>query len=111
MVEQETIPTDSGGVAAKRFRISLKSSFLVLTVVAVILAGLSELYRASERAERRAHAEDTLRNVRGLHETLTGILKRQIVTNPAKASKYEAQIEQADADLKEVERRLNDLRK
>jgi hypothetical protein len=49
-----------------------------------------------------------VRNARGLHETFTGILKRQIVTNPAKASEYEAQLEQADADLKEVERRFSD---
>jgi hypothetical protein len=100
-----------GGAAAKRFRISLKTCFLFLTVVALILAGLSELYRASERAERKARAESVLRNARGIHETLTGILKEQIVTNPAKASEYVKQLEQADADLKEVERRLNELRK
>src|SRR5215207_2686753 len=99
-----------GSPAAKRFRISLKTSFLVLTVVALILAGLSELYRASERAERKARAESVLRNARGIHETLTGILKWQIETNPAKAREYEEQLEHADADLKEVERRLNDLR-
>jgi hypothetical protein len=96
---------------ARKFRISLKASFLALTVVAVLTAGLSELYRASERAERRARAKDVLRNTRGLHETVTSLLKRQIEIDPAKASEYEAQIKQADADLEEVERRLNDLRR
>jgi|SRR3954451_10694772 hypothetical protein len=93
---------------ARRIRISLKMCFLALTVVAVIIAGLSELYRASERAERRARAEDVLRNTRGLHETVTALLKRQIEIDPAKASQYEAQLKQADADLKEVERRLGE---
>ena len=111
MDDQRTDRKSNESVAAKGFRISLKTSFLVFTAVAVILAGLSELYRASERKERKAHAESVLRNARGLHETLTGILKRQIATNPAKASEYEAQLEQADADLKEVERRLSELRK
>jgi hypothetical protein len=111
MDDQGTIGAVGGGVTAKRFRISLKTSFVVLTAVALILAGLSELYRASERAERKARAESVLRNARGLHETLTGLLKRQIVLNPAKASEYEEQLEQADADLKEVERRLKDLGK
>ena len=111
MDDQVTDHEGGGGVPAKRFRISLKTCFLVLTAVAVTLAGLSELYRASEPAERKARAESVLRNARGLHETLTGILKWQIETNPAKASEYEAQLEEAGADLKEVERRLNDLRK
>jgi ABC-type Zn uptake system ZnuABC Zn-binding protein ZnuA len=108
---QRTNREGGRSVAARRFRISLKMSFLALTVVAVITAGLSELYRASERAERRARAEDVLRNTRGLHETVTALLKRQIEIDPAKASEYEAQLKQADADLEEVERRLNDLRK
>src|SRR4051795_7599308 len=103
MDDQGTNREGCRGVTAKRFRISLKTAFLVLTVVALILAGLSELYRASERAERKARAESVLRNARGIHETLTGILKEQIATNPAKASEYEAQLEQPDADLKEVE--------
>lgn len=111
MDDQRTNRASGENGTARRFRISLKASFLVLTVVAVITAGLSELYRASERAERRARAEDVLRNTCGLHETVTSLLKRQIEIDPAKASEYEAQLKQADADLKEVERRLNDLRK
>src|SRR4051812_29841757 len=110
MEDQGTNREGGGGVTAKRFRISLKTSFLVLTAIAVILAGLSELYRASERAERKARAESVLRTARGLHETLTGLLKSQIVSHPVKAREYEEQLEQADADLKEVERRLNELR-
>jgi hypothetical protein len=111
MANQRTDRASGGRFFAKQLRISLKTSFLVLTIVAIILAGLSELFRASVRAERKARAECVLRNARGLHETLTALLKNQIVTNPAKASEYKAQLEQADADLKEVERRLDDLRK
>jgi|SRR4051812_26059991 hypothetical protein len=111
MYDHEPNQSACGAVAAKRFRFSLKTAYLILTAVALILAGLSEVYRASERAERKARVESVLRNARGLHETLTGLLKEQIVTNPAKASEYKEQLEQADADLKQVERRLNDLRK
>jgi hypothetical protein len=111
MDDQGTNREVGGSVAARRFRISLKTSFLVFTAVAVILGALSELYRASERAEQRARAQDVLRNARGLHESFTGLLKGRIVTDPAKASEYEAQLKQADADMKEVERRFSDLGK
>jgi hypothetical protein len=101
----------SQDVAARTFQISLKSSLVILTLVAVILGGAPELYRLSVRTQRRKLAEIQLQLARENYNLLTSQLRRKIAADPANATEYESQLRQADADMKEVERILNDRKK
>ena len=93
-------------VHSSRLQVSLKSSFLILSLVAITLAGACEFYRSSLRAVQREQAMFQLNALRQKHELVTRELKERIAADPANAAKYTAKLEQADAELNDVELRM-----
>ena len=95
-------------LAVKRFRFSLRTALLLFTIIAVLVAVAAEHHRARLRAqlaERKAHA---LRFATFSHDAWTGLLKKQIIAEPASASQYKDEISKADAKLEEVKRTVNE---
>ena len=101
----------AGGAAVTRFRFGLRSALLLLTVFAIVTACSCELLRACLRAERRARVEAQLQMSRGLHKSLVGNLREQMAADPVNARVYQLRIEDADADLAEVERLIAEQKK
>ena len=103
--------TDRKGGGITRPRISLKGTFVVFTAIAVILALATQLYRENARANRIARAYDMLRAAQGRYESLTSLWKSQIATHSPRAAEYEAELLQADEDMKEVQRLMDEMRR
>jgi len=95
-------------ITVKQFRFSLRTALLLFTTVAVLVAVAAEHHRARLRAQLAERKADALRFATLSHDAWTGLLKKQIVTDPVSASQYKDEIRKADAKLEEVKRTVNE---